>query len=115
VHFPFGQGTEFSGRNVEGEGAELDALDFFDQEAYGEEHAADLAIAAFDESDCVPGIFHVLEQADFSGRELDAPIVVGRDGDAVAEFLDSLIVGLAADFDVIGFGDVGAGFREFLG
>ena len=80
-----------------------------------QEHAADLAIAAFDESDFVPGIFHVLKQADFSGREFDAAIVVERDGDAVAKSLDGLVVGLAADFDVIGFGDVRAGFREFLG
>ena len=114
VHFPFGQGTDFSGRNVEGEGAELDALDFLDQEAYRQEHAPDLAIAAFDESEFVPGIFHVLEQADFSGRELHATVVAERDGDAVAKFLDGLVVGLAADFDVICFGDVRAGLGEFL-
>lgn len=52
---------------------------------------------------------------DFAGRELDAAVVVEGDDDAVAKVLDGLFVGLAADFYMVGFGDVGAGFGEFLG
>jgi len=115
VDFPFGESAEFAERDVEGEGAELDPLDFFHEEADSEEHAADLAIAAFDEGDLVPGILDVLEEADFCGREFDAALVVKSNGDAVAEFLDGGFVGLAADFDVISFGNVGAGLGEFLG
>ncbi len=66
--FGFGQGAEFAGRNVEGDGAKLNALDFFHQEANFEKHAANLAIATLDKNDFVPGIFHVLIKADFGGR-----------------------------------------------
>jgi len=79
------------------------------------EHATDLAIAAFDEDDFVPGIGSVFDQTDFGGRGFDAAAVVKRDGDAGAQALEGFFVGLAADFDEIGFGDVGAGLGEFLG
>jgi hypothetical protein len=104
--FAFGEGTEFAWGNVKVERAELDALDFFDQEADGLEHAANLTVAAFDESHFVPGIDGVFEETDFSRRSFDAAAVVKSDGDAVAEALDSLFLGPAADFDVVGFGDV---------
>jgi len=106
--------TKFSSGNVEGKGAELDTFDFFDEEADGLEHAADLAIAAFDESDFVPGIGGVFVELDFRRRSFDTAAVVEGNGDTVAKALDRLLVGAATDFDEIGFGDVRAGFGQFL-
>jgi hypothetical protein len=88
VDFGFGEGAEFAKGNVENEGAELDALDFFDEEADLLEHAADLAIAAFDEDDFVPGVGSVFDQTDFGGRGFDATAIVEGDGDAGAEALE---------------------------
>ena len=107
--------TKFSSGNVEGKGAELDTFDFFDEEADGLEHAADLAIAAFDENDFIPGIGSVFDEANFGGGGFDAAAVVERDGDAGAQALDDLLGRLATDFNEIGFGDVRAGLGEFLG
>jgi len=93
----------------------LDALDFFDEEADGLKHAADLAVAAFDEGDFVPGVGSVFVEADFGGRGFYAAVVVEGDVDTGAEASEGLFVGAAADFDEIFFGDVGAGLGEFLG
>lgn len=93
----------------------MGAFDFFYEETDGLEHAADLAVAAFDERDFVPGIAGVFEKTDFCRRGFDASVVVERDGDAVAKALDGLFIGLAADFDVVGSGDVRDGAGELLG
>jgi len=79
------------------------------------EHAADLAVAAFDEGDFVPGVGGVFVELDFGGRGFYAAVVVERDVDATAESSEGFFVGAAADFHQIFFGDVGAGFGEFLG
>jgi len=115
VDFGFGEGAEFPGGDVENEGAELGALNLFDEEADLLKHAADLAIAAFDEDDFVPGVRGVFDETDFGGRGFDAAAVVEGDGDAGAQALERFFAGLAADFDEIGFGNVGAGLGEFLG
>ena len=104
-----------AGRDVEGEGAKPDPLDFFDVMTNVLEHAADLAIAAFDENDFVPGIGSVFEKADFGRSGFDAATIVESDGDPVTEALKRLSAGTAADFDVIGFGDVRGGLGELLG
>ena len=85
--FGGGEGAELAGEDVEFEGAELDALDFFDVMADVVKHAADLAIAAFDEDDFVPGIGGVFEKTDFCGSGFDAATVFEGDSDAVAETL----------------------------
>ena len=92
----------------------MGALDFFYQEADLLKHAADLAIAAFNENDFVPGIGSVFDETDFGGRSFDAAAVVERDGDARAQPLDDLLGRLATDFDEIGFADVRAGLGQFL-
>ena len=112
--FSFGEGAEVARREIEGEGAEGDTLDLFDVVADVMEHAADLAIAAFNENDFVPGVGGVFEEADLGGRSFDAATVVENDGDAVAEALERLLGGTAANFDVVGLGDVGGGFGELL-
>ena len=66
-YFAYGQGAELAGGDVEIEGAEFDAFDFFDEEADRLEHAADLAVASFDEGDGVPGIGCVFVEMDFGG------------------------------------------------
>ena len=86
----------------------MDALDFFDEEAYGLEHAADLAVAAFDEGDFVPGIGSVFVVTDFGGGGFYAAVVVEGDVNAGAEAREGFFVGAAADLDEIFFGDVGA-------
>ena len=87
-YFADGQGAELAGGDVEGEGAEFDAFDFFDEEADRLEHAADLAIAAFDEGDGVPGIRGVFVEMNFGGRGFDAAVVVEGDVDAGAEAVE---------------------------
>jgi len=79
------------------------------------EHAADLTVAAFDEGDFVPGVGGVFVELDFGGRGFYAAIVVEGDVDATAEASEGFFVGTATDLDEIFFGDVGAGFGEFLG
>ena len=79
------------------------------------EHAANLAVAALDERDCVPGVGSVLVELDFGRRSFDAAIVVEGDVDAVAETLEGCFVGASADFDEISFGDVRGGLGELLG
>ena len=79
------------------------------------EHAADLAIAAFDQGDFVPGVGGVFVELDFGGRGFYAAVVVESDVDAGAEAGEGFFVGAAADFDEVFFGDVRAGFGEFLG
>ena len=78
------------------------------------EHAADLAVAALDEGDFVPGVGGLFVEADFGGRGFYAAVVIESDVNAVAEALEGFFVGAAADFHQIFFGDVGAGFGEFL-
>jgi len=92
----------------------LDAFDFFDEESYGLEHAADLAVAAFDESDFVPGIGSVFVETDFGGGGFYPTVVLEGDVDAGAQASEGFFVGAGADFDEIFFGDVRAGFGEFL-
>lgn len=75
----------------------------------------DLAVAALDQSNFVPRIGRIFEQADLSGRELHAPTVLKGDGDAVAKPLERLVAGLAANFDVVGLGNMVSGFGELLG
>ncbi len=77
-----------AGRNVEGERAELDAFDFFYEEADGLKHTMDLAIAAFDENDFVPGIGGVFGETDLCGRGFDAAAVFEGNDDAIAKALD---------------------------
>lgn len=93
----------------------MDAFDFFHKEADRLEHAADLAVAAFDESDFVPGVGGVFVETNFGGRGFYATVVVEGDVDAVAEAGKGFFVRAAADFDQVFFGDVGAGFGQFLG
>jgi len=88
----------------------LDAFDFFDEETDGLEHAADLAIAAFDEGDFVPGVGSVFVELDFGGGGFYAAVIIESDVDAGAEAGEGFFVGAAADFDEVFFGDVGAGF-----
>jgi hypothetical protein len=92
----------------------LGTFDFFYEEADLLKHAVDLAIAAFDENDFIPGIGSVFDEANFRGRSFDAAAVVERNGDARAQLLEDLFGGLAANFDEIGFGDVRASLGEFL-
>jgi hypothetical protein len=93
----------------------LDAFDFFDEEADGLEHAADLAVATFDESDFIPGVGGVFVETDLGGRGFYPAVIVEGDMDAVTQALEGFFVGAAADFDEIFFGDVRTGFGEFLG
>jgi len=87
-NFADGEGAELAGRDIEFQGAELNAFDFFDQEADGLKHAADLAVAAFDKRDFLPGVARVFMKADIGGRRFDAAIVVHSDGNAVADTLE---------------------------
>ena len=77
----------------------MDAFDFFDEEADGLEHAADLPVAAFDKGDFVPGVWSVFVKADFGGRGFYAAVVVDSDVDAGAKAGEGFFVGAAADFD----------------
>jgi hypothetical protein len=54
-------------------------------------------------------------ETDFGGRGFYSAVVVESDVDAGAEASEGFFVGAAADFDEIFFGNVGAGFGEFLG
>ena len=60
-HFRVTKGPEFARRDVEDEWAELDALDFFHAKADVLKHPANLAIAALDQNDFVPGIGHIFD------------------------------------------------------
>lgn len=93
----------------------MDALDFFHEEADGLEHAADLAVAAFDERDFIPRVGGVFVEMDFRGGCFYAAVVVESDVHASAEAGERFFVGAAVDFDEIFFGDVRAGFGELLG
>ena len=77
----------------------MDAFDFFDEEAYGLEHAADLAVAAFDQGDFVPGVGSVFVEMDFGGGGFYAAVVVESDVNAGAKAGEGFFVGAAADFD----------------
>ena len=98
-YFADGEGAEFAGRDIEDQGAELDAFDFFYEEADGLEHAADLAVAAFDQGYFVPGVGSIFVELDFGGRGFYAAVVVEGDVDAGAEAGQRFFVGAAADFD----------------
>ena len=69
--------------------------------ADGVEHAADLAIAALDDDDFVPGIGSIFGEADFGGRGFYTAAIVERDSDS-ARRRERRFGGLAADFDEIG-------------
>ena len=56
IDFLQGQGAELPRRNIERERPVADALDLFHVVSDFFKHAPDLAIAAFDQSDFVPGI-----------------------------------------------------------
>jgi len=79
------------------------------------EHAANLAVAAFDQCDFIPGVGGVFVEADFGGGGFHAAVVVEGDVDAGAETCEGFFIGAAADFDEVFFGDVRAGFGQFLG
>ena len=55
VYFPFRQWPKFPGRDIKSERAKLHSLDLFHQKAHLQEHAANLAIAAFDQRDFIQG------------------------------------------------------------
>ena len=55
-----------------------------------------------------------MRRGDFCGRSFDALAIFEGDGDAAPQALNSFFVGAAADFYVIGFGNVRAGFGQFL-
>jgi len=109
-YFADGQGAKFAGGDVEDQGAKLDAFDFFDEEAYGLEHAADLAVATFDQGDFVPRVGGVFVELNFGGRGFYAAVVVESDVNAGSQAGQGFFVGAAADFDEIFFGYVRAGF-----
>ena len=113
-YFANGEVAELAWRDVEFQGPELDAFDFFDQEADRLEHAADLAVAAFDEGNFVPRVGGVFLEADFGGRGFHPAVVVEGDVDAGAEALNGGFVWTAVDLDEIGFGDVRGGLGELL-
>lgn len=113
--FGLGESAEFAGGDVERERAELSALDFFDAKSDMLKHAANLAIAALDQDDFVPGIGGVFDKANFGGRSFDAAAIVEGDGDAAAQALNGFFVGLAADLNEIGLGNVRSSLAELLG
>ena len=91
MDLPIGEGPELAGGNVERKRAEMGAFYFLDEETHLLEHAADLAIAAFDEHDFVPGVGGLFDEANPCGCGLHSPAVIKGDREARAQALDGLL------------------------
>lgn len=102
--FPFGQRPELARNDVQREWTEGYAFDFFDVVANVVEHAANLAIAAFNKNDFQPRIGGIFQKADFGGRRLNAATILEGNGDPATKTLQGLLRRAAADFHVIGLG-----------
>ena len=87
-----GELAEFAGCDVEAERSVADAADLFDVVADLFEHFAELAVAAFDEGDLVPGVVAAADELDLGGSGDDAVATAGAD----------LVEAAAVDHDAAG-------------
>src|SRR6266852_2888010 len=62
------------------------------------EHAADLPVAAFDQSNFIPGIRRVADQADLRGRCLDTLLLIRAERKSLAQASQFFFGRLAAHF-----------------
>jgi hypothetical protein len=124
------QKAPFARVQIELQCAVADALDLLDVMTNLLEHAADLPVASFGQRHLVPGIVLVPHQIDSGGqrvRGLGASRHAGtgashgscsrsfwRQVDAAAQLVDLVLGGRAADFYLIGLGDVRGGLGELL-
>src|SRR5580658_4181427 len=114
--------AELAGLNIENEGPIADAANLLDEMADGLKHFAQLAVAALDEDDFVPGIFRFwlgaraaglcaamfcagvkLMNAGRRGLGFLRAGLAALDEDTGAKLVDLFQRGTAGDFDEIGF------------
>jgi len=121
--------ANLAGFEVEDKRAVADAADLLDVVANLFEHLAEFAVAAFDEYYFVPRIidrarrptfarwFAGAERADIGGSGLNAirARLAFRNSDTLAEAIEGFFAGLAADFNEVGFLNVGGSSGELVG
>jgi len=111
--------AEFAGLEVENEWAIAYAADLFYVEADLFEELADLAVAAFDEDDFVPGVIAFADLADLRGGGAHAPgsgaDAAALDDHAAADLVELLFRGGAGDFDEVGLFHAVGGLGERIG
>ena len=118
-----GEFAELAGGDVEAERSVAYATDLLDVVADLFEHFAELAVAAFDEGDLVPGVVAAADQLDFGGGGDDAVAAAGADlveaaavdHDALAYLVEAAGGWDSADFDEVGLFYSGGGLGERVG
>lgn len=115
--------AELAGSDVQAKGPIADAADLFDVVADLLEHFSELAVAAFDEGDLVPGVIAATDELDLGGSGDDAVATAGADlvetaavdHDAVADLVEAAGRRDAADLDQVRLFDSGGGLGERVG
>jgi hypothetical protein len=109
------QVTKFARMNIQRERAVADALQLFDMVASLLEHGTDLAVAALNERDLIPGVFGLVDELNsrWSGSRRDSLAV--RQGNASAKLLNGGIAGLSAHFHKIRFWNMGRSLCQCIG
>ena len=79
------------------------------------EHVADLAVAAFDQSDFEPGIVGFLDLGDEGGSGLHGAGTGLAQQNPLAQFVQALFTGLAGDFHNVFLSDVGRSLHQLTG
>jgi hypothetical protein len=92
-----------------------DAFDLFDVMSNLFEHASNLAILAFDQSDFVPGIAGLTNQIHASRRGLHSSPVFRADKQTRAQFAKAVFFGLAGHFHHVSFRDVRCSLHQEIG
>src|SRR5205823_6642631 len=102
-NLPFGQPSRLSRRHIKCQRTVAHAPDLFHVMADLFEHLPELPVLALGESDLIPGIRGLLDDANACGCGAGATARLSSltDGNALTQFLDRSFVRLAAHFDQV--------------
>jgi len=123
LDFAGGEFAELARSDVEAERSVTYATDLFHMMADLFEHFSELAVAAFDEGDLVPGVVAAADEFYFGGGGDDSVATAGAylvetaaiDHDALADLLETAGGWDSADFDEVGLFYSGGGPGERVG